>query len=176
MTEPYLGEIRIFGFPRIPVGWHSCDGTLLSISENDALYVLLGTTYGGDGVSTFGLPDLRGQTPIHQGRGPGLSPRVLGQTGGVESVTLTTAQMPAHSHLMNASQATATASTPGATTVLGSLTDGTQYLSDLTGYTAIPLSATAVQPTGGSQPHDNTMPTLTVSICIATAGIFPSQS
>jgi microcystin-dependent protein len=175
MSTPYLGEIRLFGFPRIPTGWHSCDGSLLAIAEYDALFTLLGTTYGGDGVTSFGLPDLRGQVPLHQGQGQGLSARPLGQAGGSESVTLNVQQMPQHNHSWVATQGPATTQTPGSTVILGALDPDTQYVTDITGYVAYPLAASSIQPSGGGQPHDNMMPTLTVSICIALYGVYPSQ-
>lgn len=175
MTTPFVGEIRMFGFGRIPVGWQACDGSLLPIAQYDVLYTLLGTAYGGDGENTFAVPDLRGQAPVHQGNGSGLSPRSLGQGGGSETVTLLSAQMPAHTHAFVATQGTATDATPGPTLTLAALADDTQYLTDITGAGAAPLQANAVTPSGGSAPHDNTMPTLTVSFCIALEGIFPSQ-
>lgn len=175
MSTPYLGEIRMFGFPRIPIGWHACNGDLLAIAEYDALYTLLGTTYGGDGQVTFAVPDLRGRLPLHQGQGRSLSNRVLGEASGTEDVTLISMQIPAHSHVMIATQGAATASQPAQTLVLGALASGTQYLSAITGLTPSPLQPQAVMAQGGGQPHDNTMPTLTVSYCIATEGIYPSQ-
>jgi len=176
MSTPFVGEIRQFGFPRIPTGWQACDGSLLQIAQYDVLFNLLGTTYGGDGVTTFGVPDLRGQVPIHQGNGIGLTPRSPGQNGGQESVTLTTAQIPQHSHTWLATAGAATTATPGNTVILAAVpAPDTMYVTDTTGYAATPLAATSVQPAGGSQPHDNMMPTLTVNICIATEGIYPAQ-
>lgn len=176
MSTPYVGEIRLFGFSRIPNGWLACDGSLQSIANNEVLYVLLGTTYGGDGVSTFAVPDLRGQLPVHQGTGPGLSPRVIGQAGGSEQVTLLPNQLAAHTHLLQVTTSTASATAPGITVQPGALADDAMYATDLTGATAMVMAASAVSPVGGSQPHDNVMPTQTVSFCIAYAGIFPSQS
>lgn len=176
MGTPYVGEIRMFGFPRIPNGWHACDGTLLAIAEYDVLYNLIGTTYGGDGQTTFGLPDLRGRVPLHQGTGIGLTNRPLGQLGGAEDVTLTVQQMPAHTHPWLATQGTASAATPGNSVILASPATDTQYLSAITGYTAYPLAANTVSSAGGSQPHMNIMPTLTVNFCISLFGIYPSQS
>jgi len=138
---------------------------------------LLGTTYGGDGISTFAVPDLRGAVPVHQGTGPGLSPRPLGLFGGTESVTLSTDQIPAHQHTPNATSNSASTVTPGPTVVPGALTNGdAMYGTDLTGATAGVMAAGAIGNTGGSLPHDNTMPTLTANICIAWAGVFPSQT
>ncbi|MEG1117467.1 MAG: tail fiber protein, partial [Janthinobacterium sp.] len=116
MSTPYVGEIRLFSFPRIPTGWFACDGSLKPISEYEVLYILLGTTYGGDGVNTFGVPDLRGQVPLHQGTGPGLTPRVMGQKGGSETVTLLQTQLPAHTHVVSALSSLATVNTPAANT------------------------------------------------------------
>ncbi|OOG50915.1 tail fiber protein [Rhodanobacter sp. C01] len=177
MSTPYVGEIRLFGFPRIPTGWFACDGSLQSIAEYQTLYVLIGTTYGGDGINTFGLPDLRGQLPVHQGNGQGLSPRVLGASGGTETVTLQTNQLPAHTHTLVATATPASSAQPGNQLLPAALANSdTMYATDVTGAPSFPLANAAVGMQGGSQPHDNTMPTLTVSYCIAWAGIFPSQS
>lgn len=175
MSQPYLGEIRLFGFGRVPTGWFACNGQLISIAENDALYALLGTTYGGDGISTFGLPDLRGRVPVHQGTGTGLSPYVLGQRAGTESVTLIGQQMPQHTHTMVATTLTATAKTPAATLELGALNGDVLYVTDTSGAAAFAANALSVSAAGGSQPHENQMPTLTVQYCIAQYGVFPSQ-
>lgn len=177
MTTPYVGEIRLFGFPRIPSGWFPCDGRLVSIAEYQTLFVLLSTTYGGDGVSTFGLPNLQGTVPVHQGTGLGLTTRALGQASGSESVTLTTSQMPAHTHQLVATGNTATTASPGSGVLPGALTNGdAMYGTDLTGATAGTLAPNAVSSIGNNNPHDNTMPTLPVNICIAWAGIFPTQN
>lgn len=177
MSTPYIGEIRIFGFPRIPNGWHACDGSLLSIAEYETLYTLLGTTYGGDGVTSFAVPDLRGRVPIHWGRGPGLSAYVAGQMSGTEGVTLTQLQMPAHNHIMLAGTSTATALPPGPTLAPAAVTGGdTMYITDLAGATPVALAANELAFTGNNVAHENLMPTLTLSICISLFGIFPSQS
>lgn len=176
MSTPYVGEIRMFGFGRIPNGWLACDGSLQSISVYEVLYTLLGTTYGGDGQNTFGLPDLRGRAPVHQGTGRGLTTRVLGEVAGSESVTLLSTQLPAHTHTFMADQAVADASKPDPTQTLGALPTDTQYLTNVTGATMYALQPTAISMTGNNLPHDNIMPTLTVSFCIATEGVFPSQS
>lgn len=176
MSDPYIGEIRLFGFQRIPNGWFACDGSLKSIAEYETLYVLLGTTYGGDGVTTFGVPDLRGQLPIHQGTGQGLTPRPLGSYGGTEAVTLTVAQMPQHTHTVYASTGAATTATPGPSVVPASIDGDTQYASNLTGATQKTMATNAIMPNAGGLPHDNLMPTLTASFCIAWAGVFPTQS
>lgn len=177
MSTPYVGEIRLFAFSRTPTGWLACDGSLQPISEYEVLFTLLGTTFGGDGVNTFSVPDLRGRIPLHQGTGPGLSPRVMGERDGTETVALISSQMPAHTHTANATKNSASATAPGPTVVPGALTTtDTMYATDLTGATTFTLAANAVSIQGGSVPHENTMPTLTASYCIAYAGIFPSQS
>lgn len=176
MSTPFLGEIRLLPYTFAPQGWADCDGRLLSISDNDALFVLLGTTYGGDGQSTFAVPDLRGRVPVHQGSGAGLTMRVLGELGGSEEVTLLAAQMPAHSHSFNATSGSANASTPAANNELGSVVSDTLYTDDVIGLTGIPTAPTMLTPQGGNQPHTNVMPTLVVRFCIATAGIFPSRN
>lgn len=176
MSTPYVGEIRLFGFGRVPNGWFSCDGSVKSIAEYEVLFVLLGTTYGGDGVQTFAVPDMRGQVPIHQGRGPGLSTYVLGQASGSESVTLTQQQMPAHGHTLLATTALATATQIGVGVELGALNGDAMYVTDASGSTAIPMNPASLTASGGNQAHDNLMPTLTVQFCIAWAGVFPSQS
>jgi microcystin-dependent protein len=175
MSTPYVGEIRMFGFPRIPSGWVACNGALLSIAQYEVLYTLLGTTYGGDGVTTFAVPDLRGQVPIHQGQGTGLSPYVMGQRGGSNQVTLLTPQMPQHSHAFNVTTATAGSANPSALQP-GSLAGDTTYVTDTQGATPVQFAPQMVQQAGGSLPHPNCMPTLTVSFCIATEGVFPTQS
>lgn len=175
MSTPYVGEIRMFGFGRTPNGWQACDGSLLPIAEYEVLYTLLGTTYGGDGVNTFGVPDLRGRLPIHQGQGPGLSNYVIGQKAGTENVTLVVQQMPAHTHTVVATSASATTGMPGTGVIPGAISGQTMYVTDTTGGAPFTLAASAVSTTNGSQPHENCMPTLTVQYCIAWAGIFPSQ-
>ncbi len=176
MSDPYIGEIRMFGFGRTPNGWHACDGSLLPISQYDALYALIGTTYGGDGQVTFAVPDLRGRVPIHQGQGPGMSNYVLGQRAGTETVTVLPTQMPTHTHTLVATTTAATSLTPGNTVLPGSVSGDTFYVSDVNGATALAMSAQSTSLAGGSQPHENCMPTLTVQYCIATFGIFPSPA
>ncbi|WP_455918574.1 phage tail protein [Ensifer canadensis] len=176
MSTPYVGEIRMFGFHRVPTGWQACDGSLLSIAQYETLYTLIGTTYGGDGVSTFAVPDLRGRVPLHWGNGQGLTPRVLGQVGGTESVTLLSPQLPSHSHPLFATTATAAATAVGPTVEFGAVASDTLYATDVSGLTGRLTSPASTSPTGGNQPHDNTMPTLTVQFCIAHYGVFPQQS
>ena len=175
MSQPYVGEIRMFGFGRVPNGWQPCDGRLLSIAEYEVLFALIGTTYGGDGQASFAVPDLRGRLPIHQGTGPGLSNYVIGQMSGTESVTLISQQMPAHTHTAVATTGLATALTPGTALLPGAVSGDNFYASDITTATAVPMSTQSTSLAGGSQPHENCMPTLTVQYCIAWAGIFPSQ-
>jgi microcystin-dependent protein len=177
MSQPYIGEIRMFGFGTrgAPNGWQACDGSLLAISEYNALFALIGTTYGGDGQTTFAVPDLRGRVPIHQGQGPGLSSYVIGQVAGTETVTVLPTQMPAHSHLLVAATGAASSLTPGNNLLPGTVSGDSFYVSDTTGATAVQMSPQSTSLAGGSQPHENCMPTLTVQYCIAWSGIFPSQ-
>lgn len=181
--EPYLAEIRAFAGNFAPVGWQLCDGSLLPISQYDALFTLLGTTYGGDGQTTFGVPDLRGRLPIHNGQLTGGASYPLGSSGGVESVTLTTASMPSHQHAFNV------ATTPGTTNVatnnfLSTVQDTGNPGATVLAYMpftqgdntlqAIPLNPRTIGTGGGSQPHENRQPFLAVTYIIATQGIFPS--
>ncbi len=178
MSQPFVGEIRMFAFGSrgAPNGWQACDGSLLSIAEYEVLYTLLGTTYGGDGQNTFAVPDLRGRLPLHQGTGPGLSTYVIGQQAGSETVTVISQQMPAHTHQAIATSAAATTGTPGTSVIPGAVSGQTMYVTDTTGATPFNLSGQSLTQAGGSQPHENCMPTLTVQFCIAWAGIFPSQN
>lgn len=178
MSTPYVGEIRMFAFPRIPTGWFACDGTLYPISDYQVLYTLIGTTYGGNGQSNFAVPDLRGRLPIHQGTGAGLTPRVIGQAFGTETVTLSLSQMPTHNHMLLASQAAGANSTPGTTVLFADVTAAPDvwYYTAQGSATADQMNPATVSMVGGSLPHDNCMPTLTTSYCIAWAGIFPQQS
>lgn len=175
MSTPFLGEVRLFGFDFAPVGWRACDGSLLGIVDNEALFSLLGTTYGGDGQNTFALPDLRGQVPLHRGSGPGLTPRTLGERGGSEAVTLTVDQLGAHGHGFTATTAPASTSTPSSSVMPGAVTGDALYTTAPSG-APFALSSASTFPVGGSQPHDNLMPTLAVQFCIAVQGVFPSQS
>ncbi|RYG86183.1 MAG: phage tail protein [Alphaproteobacteria bacterium] len=176
MSQPYVGEIRILPYSRgAPRGWQMCDGSLLQISQYEVLFNLIGTTYGGDGQSTFGVPDLRGRVPIHQGTGRGLSSYALGQMAGTEEVTLTTQQMPAHNHLVIASSEAGSSSSPTAN-VLATVASEPFYVDMATGGTAYPLPPATLTAAGGNVPHDNTAPTLTLNYCIAWAGIYPSQN
>ncbi|MCO6457619.1 MAG: phage tail protein [Pirellulaceae bacterium] len=170
MSDPYVGEIRLFAGNYAPRGWAFCDGQLLAIASNDALFSLLGTTYGGDGRTTFALPDLRGRVPLHQGAGPGRSPRTLGAKGGQESVALNAAQMPAHSHpLLGTADADNTS--PQDRTLAEAGED--IYAR---GDANTPLSPQAILNTGGSQPHANMQPFLGIYYIIALEGVYPSRS
>jgi microcystin-dependent protein len=176
MTTPFIGEIRMFGFRRIPIGWQACDGTLLPIGNFETLYSLIGTTYGGNGQSTFAVPDLRGRIPIHQGTAKAGSSWVLGASAGNEQITLTVGQIPSHTHLLTVSSQASTAASPGPTVLLGSGASGDQlYFTPSTGGTQEIMSQNTGQSAGTGLPHDNNAPTLAVSFCIATEGIFPSQ-
>ncbi|MBB3455019.1 microcystin-dependent protein [Rhizobium sp. BK313] len=176
MSTPYVGEIRLFGFSRVPNGWLPCDNSLLPISEYQALYTLIGTTYGGDGQTTFATPNLSGRVPIHQGSGLGLSTYVIGQAAGSENVTLLPTQMPPHSHPYLATNGLANTKSVGSSVELGAIAGDTMYATDVSGATAIKTSQASTQISGSTVMHDNTMPTLTVQYCIAWAGIFPTQS
>ena len=175
MSNPYIGEIRMFGGNFAPAGWAFCDGQLLPISEYDALFTLIGTTYGGDGQSTFALPDMRSRVPLHCGRLQGRT-LVLGEMGGSESVTLTSQQIPGHTHA-----------------IIGSTERGSGAFTNLTGYSAAtaaagtamygtsdnnvqPMAAAAITSAGGSQPHDNMAPYLGINFIISLFGEFPQQS
>jgi microcystin-dependent protein len=169
MAQPYVGEIRMFAGNFAPAGWMFCEGQLLPISENETLFQLIGTTYGGDGESTFALPDLRGRIPIHQGNG-----FILAETGGAEEITLTVQQIPAHSHPFLASNDSASApgpagSLPGATNVAKKVYAGA-------GSPTTPMAPQSIGPVGGSQPHTNFQPYLCVDFIISLFGIFPSPT
>jgi microcystin-dependent protein len=170
MSSPYIGEIRMFGGSFPPNGWAFCDGQPIPISENDALFVLIGTTYGGDGEETFQLPNLQSRIPIHQGTGADGINYQMGESAGVESVTLTTQQIPVHNHATQCQTVAGTQSTP---------TNNVWANSTLNQFNVNPpnaqMNAQAIVPAGGSQPHDNMMPFLVVSFIISLFGIFPSN-
>ena len=172
MSEPFLGEIRIFAANFAPRGWAFCEGQLLAISQNDALFSLLGTIYGGDGRTTFGLPDLRGRVPIHRGQGPGLSNRREGSKGGAEQVTLLASQMPAHTHGFRASTnpVEATAGPNGSV-----VADAGSVKIYAASQTSVDLSPTSITSTGQGQAHGNLAPFLCVNFIIALVGIYPSR-
>ena len=181
MPDPFIGQINMFGGNFAPRGWALCDGQLLAISANTALFSILGTTYGGDGRTTFGLPDLRGRAALHAGQGPGLTNRPLGSKGGAETVTLNTQQMPSHNHDMLAVNTNATTNEPvGNILGRGGSTDLTEpveevYVPKPAGTTST-LDSTAITNTGGAQAHPNVQPFQTVNYIIALVGIFPSRN
>jgi len=173
---PYVGEIRIFAGNFPPAGWEFCQGQMLPIDENEVLFQLIGTTYGGDGESTFRLPDLRGRVPLHSGGGSapgGLSPRIIGELGGVESVTLAASQIPSHTHAVMASRNPASSSADAASGVPAAVAATNVY--GPVG-TPGPMTANAIGAAGGSQPHSNMAPYLGVNFIISMFGIFPSQT
>lgn len=171
MSEPFVGEIRMFAGNFAPRGWAFCDGQLLAVSQNDALFSLLGTIYGGDGRTTFGLPDLRGRIPIHAGSGPGLSPRRLGAKFGTEEETLTVNQLPSHGHPLQASTDLAQSPDPsGGVTAQSTLVD--LYIIEAP---SVSMATSSITDVGGSQSHSNLMPFLCVNFIIALFGIYPSR-
>ncbi len=172
MSEPFVGEIRMFAGNFAPRGWAFCEGQLIAVSQNEALFSLLGTIYGGDGRTTFGLPDMRGRIPLHQGTGPGLSNRRLGAKSGQEQVTLTSNQLPSHTHTINGSSADANVNAPAGMVPSKALTVSLYSTAD----PAADFAASAVGNAGGSQAHSNLMPTLCVNFIIALFGIYPSRS
>ena len=167
MAQPYVGEIRMFAGNFAPAGWMFCEGQLLPISENETLFQLIGTTYGGDGESTFALPDLRGRIPIHQGNG-----FILAETGGAEEITLTVQQIPSHSHPLLAAAVTGDQITPGGNVPASSF-NVTPYINDVPNGNFNPGAVSAV---GGSQPHTNFQPYLCINFIISLFGIFPSPT
>ncbi len=175
MSEPFVAEIRIFGFNFAPRGWAFCNGQLLPISQNTALFSLLGTTYGGDGKTTFALPNLQGSAPLQQGQGQGLSQYFLGEIGGESSVTLLESEIPAHSHAVNASSASGTSNDPTGN-VWAAPTVARQGIDVYGSTNGAAMSPQALSPSGGSQPHNNMMPYLTLNFCIALQGIYPARS
>jgi len=175
MADPFVAEIRIFPFNFAPKGWAWCDGQLMPISQNTALFSLLGTTYGGDGKSTFALPNMQGNAPMHPGQGPGLSLHDLGETGGSETVTLLESEIPAHSHSMRAHNGDqADAQNPSANTSLAQSANGFAY-QQTTNSNLTNMAPETLTPAGGDQPHNNMMPYLTLYFNIALQGVFPPR-
>lgn len=172
MSEPFVGEIRMFAGNFAPRGWAFCDGQLLAVSQNDALFSLLGTIYGGDGRTTFGLPDLRGRLPIHSGHGPGLSERRLGAKGGAENVTLTVNQLPSHGHPLNVSTEPANLPNPGSQAFIGTSNVIELFSGEIQESN---LNSETVTKVGGSRSHTNLMPFLCIHFIIALVGIYPSR-
>ncbi|HEV2840318.1 MAG TPA: tail fiber protein [Chthoniobacterales bacterium] len=174
MSSPFVAEIRIFGFNFAPTGWAQCNGQILPISQNTALFSLLGTTYGGNGQSTFALPDLQGNAAMHPGQGQGLSLRDLGEQSGAETITLLVSEIPFHTHSIMAVPEVSDVQTPTVDTALGRSGGGSAY-------TAAPanivqLAPQALTPAGGSLPHNNMQPYLTLNYCIALQGVFPPRT
>ena len=172
MSEPFVGEIRMFAGNFAPRGWAFCDGQLLAVSQNDALFSLLGTIYGGDGRTTFGLPDLRGRVPIHAGSGPGLSPRRLGAKAGAEKVTLTVNQMPSHGHALQSSGEFADQSNPQGRVPARGAASGL-WAED---FEPVNMNSSSITNVGGSRSHTNLMPFLCINFIIALFGIYPSRN
>lgn len=175
MANPFVAEIRIFGFNFAPLGWAFCDGQLLPISQNAALFSLVGTYYGGNGTSTFGLPNFQGIAPMHPGQGPGLSLYELGETGGTTTVTVLQSEMPSHNHPLEVKSAPPPAanSIPSTSDVFGRSNGGAAY-ANAADFTA--MSPSAVAPNGGNLPHNNLMPYLTLNFCIALQGVYPARN
>ena len=175
MADPFVAEIRIFPFNFAPRGWAWCNGQLLPISQNTALFSLLGTTYGGDGKSTFALPDLQGSAPMHPGQGPGLSLHDLGEIGGSETVTLLESEIPSHSHTLRANADFADVQTPSNARSIARSQNANAY-KDPSGQPQVVMSPSALAPAGGDQPHNNMQPYLTLYFNIALQGVFPPRS
>jgi microcystin-dependent protein len=175
MSNPFVAEIRIFAGNFAPTGWALCNGQLMPISQNTALFSLLGTTYGGDGKSTFALPNLQGSAPLQQGQGPGLSLRVLGEIGGEQNVTLLSTEMPAHNHTAMAAAGTGLADPANNVWASGAKGFGNVY-SPSVAASNVPMSPVATSIAGGNQPHNNMMPYLCLTFIIALVGIFPPRT
>jgi microcystin-dependent protein len=171
MADPFVAEIRIFGCNFAPKGWAFCNGQLLPISQNTALFSLLGTTYGGDGKSNFALPDMQGNAPMHPGQGPGLSLHDLGETGGSQTVSLLESEIPSHRHPVRASAGDGTTGSPAGSLVA----QGVGVNMYTATFNATSLNGNAVAPAGGDQPHNNMQPYLTLNFCIALQGVFPPR-
>jgi microcystin-dependent protein len=172
MADPFVAEIRIYPFNFAPRGWAFCDGQLLPLSQNTALFSLLGTTYGGDGKSNFALPDMQGNAPMHPGQGPGLSLHDLGETGGAETVTLLESEIPSHTHSLMALNLPGNRTNPIGNSI--SRPVGNPFLPPA-GAPIVPMADVTVSPAGGDQPHNNMQPYLTLNFCIALQGVFPPR-
>jgi microcystin-dependent protein len=175
MADPFVAEIRIFPFNFAPKGWAWCDGQLLPLSQNTALFSLLGTTYGGDGKSTFALPNLQGSAPMHPGQGPGLSLHDLGESGGSDTVTLLESEIPAHSHSILAANFPGDVQTPQPAVSLARTSGGNSF-QNVVNQNLVSMSPSALTPAGASGPHNNLQPYLTFYFCIALQGVFPPRS
>ena len=171
MGTPYVGEIRMVGFNFAPVGWALCNGALLPISEYETLFNLIGTTYGGDGQSTFAVPNLAGRVPLHMGTGNGLSTRIIGELSGTELVTVTNNQMPLHSHVPQAQSANGASNTPQG--AIWASSTAAIYSTDAPN---VPMRNGLVNPVGGNQPHENMMPFLAINFIISLYGIYPTPT
>jgi microcystin-dependent protein len=172
MTTPFIGEIRMFGGTFAPRGWAFCDGQLIQVQDNEALFSLLGTIYGGDGRTTFALPDLRGRLPIHTGSGPGLTPRTQGSQGGEENVTVTAQQLPSHPHTAPGTSAGADTNVPPGGRLPA--VAGSEHYADPSG--PLLMNNQAVMNAGGGQSHNNVMPFQCINFIIALTGLFPSRT
>ncbi len=176
MADPFVAEIRIFPFNFSPKGWAFCDGQILAISQNTALFSLLGTTYGGDGKATFALPNMQGNAPMQPGQGPGLSLHDLGETGGSDTVSLLESEIPSHSHALMAAVNPALLSTPSPTAGLAHSRSVEAYYTSTSAPPLVALSDNTVAPAGGDQPHNNMQPYLTLNFCIALQGVYPPRT
>ncbi|MGJ4996310.1 phage tail protein [Bradyrhizobium sp. HKCCYLS3077] len=174
MSDPFIAEIRLFAFPRVPDGWLLCDGKSLPISEYETLYTVIGTTYGGDGVQTFNTPDLRGRVPIGQGTGTGLQTYVIGQAAGEDEHSLNSNEIPSHSHSLLASTQAASTATPGPSVILGTASADNLYAPAANAAPYTTMSTQAVATAGQGLGHNNLMPTVVGNYCICYAGVFPS--
>lgn len=173
MADPFVAEIRVFSFGLAPAGWAFCDGQLIPVAQNTTLFGLLGTTYGGDGVNNFALPNLQGRAPMHPRQGPGLSQHVLGESGGADGVALTPAQLPAHSHAPFAAPDAALVKLPGSTVSMARSRNGNAYQDNTSNL--VSMNAEAIAVAGGGQAHNNLQPYLTLNFCIAMQGVVPSS-
>jgi microcystin-dependent protein len=172
--DPFVAEIRIFPFNFAPKGWAFCDGQILPLSQNTALFSLLGTTYGGDGKSNFALPNMQGNAPMHPGQGPGLSLHDLGETGGSDTVSLLESEIPSHNHNLMAATPPALLLAPAPNEGLSRSSGGPAYLAS--NANLVTMSSNAIAPAGGDQPHNNLMPYLTLNFCIALQGVYPPRT
>lgn len=174
MADPFVAEIRIFPFNFAPKGWAFCDGQILPLSQNTALFSLLGTTYGGDGKSNFALPNMQNNAPMHPGQGPGLSLHDLGETGGSETVSLLESEIPSHRHALSAINDIPDSLTPIADSSMSRSSGGNAYQTANTNM--VNMAIQALSPAGGDQPHNNMMPYLTLNFCIALQGVYPPRT